>query len=121
MDAIASEVRALSEAHDVVLTSGGLGPTPDDVTMAGVAEAFGHLLIRQGRLSHVTCCCKLRACDDLLGVIRLSEGCAWCTTGIKTWRTAYGDTLVPTSRSPTSRWQRLLLVLMVYITLHFAF
>ncbi len=47
VDAIASEVRALSEAHDVVLTSGGLGPTPDDVTMAGVAEAFGHLLIRQ--------------------------------------------------------------------------
>ena len=47
IDAIASEVRVLSEAYDVVITSGGLGPTPDDVTMAGVAEAFGHLLIRQ--------------------------------------------------------------------------
>ena len=52
VDAIASEVRALSEAHDVVLTSGGLGPTPDDVTMAGVAEAFGHLLIRRDTPSH---------------------------------------------------------------------
>ena len=51
MDAISSEVRALSEAYDVVVTSGGLGPTPDDVTMAGVAEAFGHLLIRQDSLS----------------------------------------------------------------------
>ncbi|CAL5230010.1 g13451 [Coccomyxa viridis] len=52
VDAIASEVRALSEAHDVVLTSGGLGPTPDDVTMAGVAEAFGHLLIRNQDLEN---------------------------------------------------------------------
>ena len=53
MDAISSEVRALSEAYDVVVTSGGLGPTPDDVTMAGVAEAFGHLLIRQDPASHM--------------------------------------------------------------------
>ena len=51
VDAISSEVRALSEAYDVVVTSGGLGPTPDDVTMAGVAEALGHLLIRQDSAS----------------------------------------------------------------------
>ena len=52
VDAISSEVRALSEAYDVVVTSGGLGPTPDDVTMAGVAEAFGHLLVRQDSTGH---------------------------------------------------------------------
>jgi molybdopterin-biosynthesis enzyme MoeA-like protein len=31
---------------DVVLTSGGVGPTLDDVTMEAVAQAFGTNLIR---------------------------------------------------------------------------
>ena len=46
VDAIAGAVRAASAAADVVVTSGGLGPTPDDVTMAGVAAALGHPLGR---------------------------------------------------------------------------
>jgi molybdenum cofactor synthesis domain-containing protein len=39
--ALAAEVRALSEGHDVVFTSGGVGPTHDDVTVEAVADAFG--------------------------------------------------------------------------------
>lgn len=44
--AIAAEVRIASDAFEIVITSGGVGPTLDDVTMAGVAEALGKPLIR---------------------------------------------------------------------------
>lgn len=43
---IAQAVREALLRADVVILTGGLGPTPDDVTAAGIAEAFGVPLVR---------------------------------------------------------------------------
>jgi molybdenum cofactor synthesis domain-containing protein len=40
IDTIVREVRELSKAHDWLFTSGGVGPTHDDVTVEAVAKAF---------------------------------------------------------------------------------
>lgn len=41
MEAIAKGVKALSEEFEVVLSAGGIGPTVDDITIAGISRAFG--------------------------------------------------------------------------------
>ena len=45
LDTIVAEVRALASSHDFLFTSGGVGPTHDDVTIEAVATAFGAPLV----------------------------------------------------------------------------
>ncbi len=47
---VAKAVRELSSRFDHVFTSGGVGPTHDDVTIAGVARAFDVPIVRHPNL-----------------------------------------------------------------------
>lgn len=47
---ISDEVRTLSKAYDYVFTTGGVGPTHDDLTMEGIAQAFGRGIQRNSEL-----------------------------------------------------------------------
>jgi molybdenum cofactor synthesis domain-containing protein len=46
VETIAKELSALRDTHDLVFTSGGVGPTHDDVTIEGVAESFGRPVVQ---------------------------------------------------------------------------
>lgn len=50
LEDIAATVLELSARFDHVFTSGGVGPTHDDVTMAAIAKAFGTTIVRQPEL-----------------------------------------------------------------------
>ncbi|GAC1352978.1 MAG: molybdopterin-binding protein [Polyangiales bacterium] len=51
VEIIAQEVRILASAHDWLFTSGGVGPTHDDVTLAAVAQAFALKMQQSGELT----------------------------------------------------------------------
>ena len=51
IDVIAAEVATLAGAHDWLFTSGGVGPTHDDVTMQAVAKAFGVTVVEHPSLA----------------------------------------------------------------------
>jgi len=51
VDVIAAEVATAHRAWDLVFTSGGVGPTHDDVTIEGVARALGVGVVRHPHLA----------------------------------------------------------------------
>lgn len=50
IDTIAEDLEALRGRHDYVITSGGVGPTHDDVTLKAVARCFGRPMVRSPAL-----------------------------------------------------------------------
>ena len=53
-EAIASAIRDLAATHRVIVATGGLGPTEDDVTALAAARAFGQeLTLREEVLEHI--------------------------------------------------------------------
>lgn len=50
---IVREVRDMAREHDVVFTTGGVGPTHDDMTMAAIARAFERCVTRHPRLEAI--------------------------------------------------------------------
>ena len=53
VDVIEREVKELSATHDWLFTSGGVGPTHDDVTVLGVARAFGVPVVEDPTLARM--------------------------------------------------------------------
>jgi molybdenum cofactor synthesis domain-containing protein len=62
IDTIAIEVAIFARQFDIVFTSGGVGPTHDDVTIEGIAKAFRRRVIRHPELEHLL---RSRYANDL--------------------------------------------------------
>ena len=53
LDLISTEVRIFSKSYDYVFTTGGVGPTHDDLTMEGIGAAFNRPIERHPELESV--------------------------------------------------------------------
>lgn len=53
IEVVAAATRELAASHDVVFTSGGIGPTHDDVTIQGIARAFELAIVRHPELEGI--------------------------------------------------------------------
>lgn len=74
-DAIADAIRYACPRADVVIATGGVGPTHDDITVPSIAKAFGRKLVRSERLAQAI---RLyygdRVNEDVLRMADVPEG-----------------------------------------------
>lgn len=86
LDTIASEVRALADSHDVVFTSGGVGPTHDDVTIAAISKAFGVDPVRSPEIEDtLRAYYKERLTDGHLAMAKIPAGARLARTAGGVW------------------------------------
>lgn len=88
VQAIAREVTALSTSHDWLITSGGVGPTHDDVTIEAVALAFGARVVSSPDMEAMLRAHYGPLCTE--GHLRMAlmpEGAALETTAEVSWPT----------------------------------
>ena len=88
LDVIAREVRELSAAHDVVFTSGGVGPTHDDLTIEGVARAFDSRMVTSPEVERlIRRHYAERVNDNHLLMARIPEGARLVSSAAVPWPT----------------------------------
>jgi molybdenum cofactor synthesis domain-containing protein len=88
VDTIVEEVRRLSSEHDVVFTSGGVGPTHDDLTVEAVARAFGRRVVQNPTMEAMLRAHYRERCTD--GHLRMAlvpEGADLAVSKEVTWPT----------------------------------
>jgi molybdenum cofactor synthesis domain-containing protein len=87
-DLIAAEVRQLAGEHSVVFTSGGVGPTHDDVTIEGVARAFGARVVSSPLMeSMLRAHYRERCTEGHLRMALVPEGADLASNAEVTWPT----------------------------------
>jgi molybdenum cofactor synthesis domain-containing protein len=88
VDTIAREVRELASTHDWLFTSGGVGPTHDDVTIEAVAKAFGTRVVSSPQMEEMLRAhYRDRCTDGHLRMALMPEGASLEVTAEITWPT----------------------------------
>lgn len=88
IDVVASEVTQLSRDHDVVFTSGGVGPTHDDITIDALAAAFDRPVVMDETLAGLIRKAYGDQCSEAhLRMARIPKGAHLVSTGDVAWPT----------------------------------
>jgi molybdenum cofactor synthesis domain-containing protein len=88
VDVIVRDLDALRTAHDVVFTSGGVGPTHDDVTLEAVAKALGRRIVRSAEIeAMIRSYFGERTTEGHLRMADVPEGASLVRTGAMPWPT----------------------------------
>ncbi|HZU81812.1 MAG TPA: molybdopterin-binding protein [Polyangiaceae bacterium] len=88
VETIAREVRELASTHDWLFTSGGVGPTHDDVTIEAVARAFGARVVSSPHLeAMLRAHFKERCTEGHLRMALVPEGSSLEITADVVWPT----------------------------------
>ncbi len=88
VEVIVEDLNALRRAYDFVFTSGGVGPTHDDVTMAAVARAFDRRLVRAPEVEKLLAEYFGDACSERhLRMAEMPEGAELLLGGRRRWPT----------------------------------